>query len=46
MIVSLMLLMIPFGILWHIWGEIPSWFRTRLYHLLKRRRDRHQGRND
>ena len=42
-IVALILLAIPFGILWAMWSEIPSWFRTRIYRLLKRRRDRHEG---
>src|SRR5580704_7366588 len=27
MIVALVLLAIPFGILWGIWTQIPSWFR-------------------
>lgn len=38
-IVVLVLLAVPFGILWSLWSEIPSWFRTFLYRLLKRRRD-------
>ena len=43
MIVSLILLTIPFGILWAMWSELPAWFRTWVYKLLKRRRDRHTG---
>lgn len=46
MIVVLVLLAIPFGILWSLWSEIPSWFRTWIYRLLKRRRERHDGRGD
>jgi hypothetical protein len=41
MIVSLMLLAIPFGILWGMWLEIPSWFRRSIYRLLRRKRERH-----
>jgi hypothetical protein len=43
MIVSLILLTIPFGILWGIWSELPSWFRSWVYRLLKRRRERRDG---
>jgi hypothetical protein len=43
MIVALVLLAIPFGILWGIWTQIPSWFRTWIYRLIKRRRERHDG---
>lgn len=43
MIVSLVLLAIPFGILWGMWTQVPSWFRTRIYQFLKRRRERHDG---
>jgi hypothetical protein len=43
MIVSLIFLAIPFGILWAMWLEIPSWFRSQVYKLLKRRRERHEG---
>jgi RNA polymerase subunit RPABC4/transcription elongation factor Spt4 len=43
MIVALALLTIPFGILWWMWSQIPAWFRTQIYKLLKRRRERHGG---
>jgi hypothetical protein len=43
MIVVLILLAIPFGILWGMWSELPSWFRSWVYRLLKRRRDRRDG---
>lgn len=43
MIVMLILLAIPFGILWAMWLEIPSSFRSFIYRLLKRRRERHEG---
>jgi RNA polymerase subunit RPABC4/transcription elongation factor Spt4 len=41
MIVVLILLAIPFGILWAMWTELPAWFRTWVYRLLKRRREQH-----
>jgi hypothetical protein len=37
MIVALALLTIPFGILWWVWSQIPAWFRTRIYKMLRRR---------
>jgi len=43
MIVALALLAIPFGILWWMWSEIPAWFRTKIYHLLRHRRNREHG---
>jgi len=43
MIVMLILLAIPFGILWAMWLETPAWFRRQVYKLLKRRRERHEG---
>lgn len=46
MAVSLVLLTIPFGILWAIWCEVPSWFRSWVYRLLKRRRERQERGND
>jgi hypothetical protein len=46
MIVVLILLSIPFGILWGMWLEIPSWFRSWVYRLLKRRREQHDGEGD
>lgn len=42
-IVMLILFSIPFGILWGMWLEIPSWFRSWIYRLLKRRREQHDG---
>jgi len=39
MVVALALLYIPFAILWWAWSQIPSWFRTRIYKLLKHKRD-------
>ena len=43
MIVMLILLAIPFGVLWAMWLELPSWFRSWVYRLLKRRRERREG---
>ena len=43
MIVALVLLTIPFGILWAMWTQIPAWYRTQIYKLLKRRRGRNDG---
>ena len=42
-IVVLILLAIPFGILWGMWSETPSWFRSWVYRLLKRKRERREG---
>ena len=39
MIVALALLTIPFGILWWAWSQIPQWFRSALYKMLRRKRD-------
>lgn len=46
MIVALVLLAIPFGILWAMWTQIPAWFRSWIYRLIKRRRERHDGGNE
>jgi hypothetical protein len=43
MIVALIILAIPFGILWGMWTELPAWFRSWVYRLLKRRREQHEG---
>lgn len=42
-IVALFFLMIPFGILWWMWSQIPAWFRSQIYKLLKRRRERREA---
>jgi len=42
MIVSLAILTIPFGILWWMWSQIPAWFRTQVYKLLRRRHQRRE----
>ena len=36
---ALVFLSIALGILWWIWSELPSWFRTAIYKMLKRRRE-------
>ena len=46
MVVLLILVTIPFGILWGMWSELPSWLRSWAYRLLKRRRDRNERGND
>ena len=43
MIVSAFFLCIAFGVLWAMWSELPAWFRTLVYKLLRRRRDRAEG---
>ena len=45
-IVMLAFLMIPFGIVWWMWSQIPSWFRTTIYKMLKRKRERPHGGGD
>ena len=42
-IVWFIFLAIAFGILWAMWSQIPSWFRSQVYKLLKRRRERREG---
>ena len=42
LIVILVILAIPFGILWGMWLEIPSWFRSWIYRLLKHTRERRE----
>jgi hypothetical protein len=37
---------IPFGILWWAWSQIPAWFRTRIYKMLRRKRERQRGGDD
>jgi len=44
MLVAAILLLIPLAILWAIWGELPQWFRSAIYKMLRRRRDGN-GRN-
>ena len=39
MIVELVILCIPFSILWWAWSQVPQWFRTQVYKLLRRNRD-------
>jgi hypothetical protein len=46
MAVLVILFTIPFGILWAMWTELPSWFRNWVYRLLKRRRERHERGNE
>jgi hypothetical protein len=38
MVIAGLLLFIPIGILWGMWSELPNWFRSGVYRLLKRRR--------
>lgn len=33
------MLLIDLGILWWIWSQLPAWFRTLIYKMLKRKRD-------
>jgi hypothetical protein len=39
MLVALVFLGIALGFLWWIWSQLPAWFRTAVYRLLKRKRD-------
>ncbi|MGD0580957.1 MAG: hypothetical protein ABSC08_18780 [Bryobacteraceae bacterium] len=45
-LVALAMPLIALGILWWMWKQIPSWFRKAIYDLLKRKRDREDGRRD
>jgi len=39
MIVSLVILTVPFSICWWAWSQLPQWFRSALYKMLRRKRD-------
>jgi hypothetical protein len=41
---SFVMLLIALGILWWIWSQLPVWFRTFVYKMLKRKRDGNGGR--
>jgi DNA-directed RNA polymerase subunit RPC12/RpoP len=43
MIVLLVIASIALGILWAIWSETPSWFRSAVYRLVRRRRNRERA---
>jgi RNA polymerase subunit RPABC4/transcription elongation factor Spt4 len=36
---ALLMLFVALGILWWVWSQLPQWFRTAIYKVLKRRRD-------
>ena len=36
---AFVMLLIALGILWWMWSQLPSWFRTAIYKMLKRKRD-------
>jgi hypothetical protein len=44
-LVALALPLISLAILWGMWKQIPAWFRKAIYDLLKRKRDRDDGRD-
>ena len=39
MLFAFLMLGIALGFLWWVWSKLPSWFRTAVYRLLKRRRE-------
>jgi hypothetical protein len=39
MLFAAFMLFIALGILWWVWSQLPAWFRTTIYRLLKRKRD-------
>jgi hypothetical protein len=39
MLFAFVMLAIALGILWWVWSELPSWFRSAIYWILKRKRD-------
>jgi RNA polymerase subunit RPABC4/transcription elongation factor Spt4 len=43
LLLAVVLLLIPLGILWGIWSQLPQWFRTAIYKMLRRRRDPKDG---
>jgi hypothetical protein len=44
-LVALAFPLISLAILWWMWKQIPAWFRKAIYDLLKRKRDREDGRD-
>jgi hypothetical protein len=46
MIIALIFTAIPFWILWWMWSQIPQWFRSQVYKLLRRKRDNQRGGGD
>jgi hypothetical protein len=36
---AFLMLLIALGILWWIWSQLPAWFRTAVYKLMKRKRN-------
>jgi hypothetical protein len=43
---ALVMLSVALGILWWVWSELPQWFRTLVYRMLKRRSDGENRRRD
>ena len=39
-------LLIVLGVFWWIWSQLPVWFRTAVYKMLKRRREGHDRRGE
>lgn len=39
---ALLMLAAALGVLWWAWAQLPSWFRTTIYRILKRRRERNE----
>ena len=39
LIISFFFLFIALGILWGMWSQLPGWFRSFIFRLLKRRRE-------
>jgi len=39
MLFAFAMLLIALGLLWWMWSQLPAWFRTVIYKMLKRRRD-------
>jgi hypothetical protein len=39
MLCAFLFLGIALGFLWWVWSELPSWFRSAIYRMLKRKRD-------
>lgn len=40
LLASAVCLLISLGILWWIWSQLPRWFRTAVYKMLRRKRER------
>lgn len=46
MLLPILFLGAALGVLWWVWSQLPSWLRTAIYRMLKRRREGNERRNE